>query len=116
MRDIVPCAQRQDVRRSEVARIPFGLADRDITAALNEFDQGEMNSLLTLREEGARAYEVGADGRTKEEIQLYKIDTIWDEIMSGVRSPRCFLKTDVQGLDTAVVLGAIDHLQFIHGI
>lgn len=77
---------------------PFGLADRDTAATLNEYDQGEMNSLLTLRDEGARAYEVGTGGRATEEIQLHRIDTIWDEITKGVESPRVFLKTDAQGL------------------
>jgi len=95
---------------------PFGLADRDTAATLNKYDQGEMSSLLTLRDEGARAYEVGTDGRATEEIQLHKIDTIWDEITNGVESPRVFLKTDAQGLDTAVVLGAIGHLQYVYGI
>jgi hypothetical protein len=92
------------------------LADRGTAATLNEYNQGEMSSLLTLRDEGARAYEVGTDGRATEEIQLHKIDTIWDEITNGVESPRVFLKTDAQGLDTAIVLGAIDHLQYVHGI
>lgn len=94
----------------------FGLADHDSAAILNEYDQGEMSSLLTLRDEGARAYEVGPDGRTTEAIQLHKIDTIWDEITHGVESPRVFLKTDAQGLDTAVVLGAIGHLQYVRAI
>ncbi len=95
---------------------PFGLADRDTAATLNEYSQGEMSSLLTLRDEGARAYEVGTDVRATEEIQLHKIDTIWDEITNGVEPPRVFLKTDAQGLDTTVVLGAKGHLQYVHGI
>jgi len=95
---------------------PFGLGNCDTVTSLNKYDQVELSSLLTLREEGARAYGVGTHSRTTEAIQLHKIDTIWDEIMEGVESPRVFLKTDAQGVDTAAVLGAAGHLQYVHGI
>jgi FkbM family methyltransferase len=119
-----PCHESFRILSAEMAKdrqwqgCPFGLSDRDSAAVLNTFgERGDFNSLLRLRDEDAPAYGVDTGNASTEAIQLHTIDTIWDNIITkGIQAPRCFLKTDTQGHDPAVLLGAVNHLQYIYGV
>jgi FkbM family methyltransferase len=118
-----PCAQSFQALSAQMAGdrnwrgYQFGLSDTDSTAVLNTYGaRGDFNSVLHLREEDAGRYNVDIGHATTEAIRLFKVDTIWSEITNGISSPRVFLKMDTQGHDTAVVLGAAKHLEYIHGI
>jgi FkbM family methyltransferase len=96
---------------------PYGLSDSNHEALLNTFgERGSFNSVLPLRESGARLFGVDTSQKTIETIQLRQLDTVWKEVMRDVASPRVFVKIDTQGHDTAVIRGTVEHMQFIHGI
>jgi len=95
----------------------IGLSDTDSVAILNNYGNSEMfNSVLGLREQHALAYSVDLAKRSSETVRLRTIDTMWGKITKGISSPRVFLKIDTQGHDTAVVRGAVEHLEYIYGI
>jgi FkbM family methyltransferase len=96
---------------------PFGLSDADTAAVLNTYGtRGDFNSVLTLRDHGASAFEVDTSAASTEEVRLHRLDTVWAEVMRDVDDPRVFLKMDTQGHDVAVVSGARDHLRWIVGL
>jgi FkbM family methyltransferase len=118
-----PCAASFRVLSAEMAKdrqwhgYQFGLSDVDVAAVLNTYgERGDFNSLLHLRNEHAYPYEVDTGKEFSEPVQLRKVDTIWDEITAGIKSPQVFMKIDTQGHDLSVMLGAVDHLRYIHGI
>jgi hypothetical protein len=89
----------------------FGLSDKNPTATLNIYGKrGDFNSLLSLTNEGASIYSVDTRGAPRNTVQLFTLDTIWEEVTHNVPSPRVFLKMDTQGHDLAVALGAVNHL------
>ena len=119
----VPCADSYRVLTARMAKdrnwrgFPFALSDRDGDGVLNTYpDNGNFNSLLRLREEGAVAYKVDLGKATTQSVQLRKLDTLWSEITAHIAAPRAFLKIDTQGHDVAVMLGASDHRRYIRGI
>ena len=117
-----PCRESFRVLTAEMGKdrqwrgYPFGLSDRDSPAVLNTYGRkASFNSLLSLKAAHALAHGVDIANGSVEAIQLHTIDTIWDDITKEIQNPRVFLKTDTQGHDPAVLLGAVDHLQYIYG-
>jgi hypothetical protein len=74
------------------------------------------NSILPLRKQDARKYDVNLANRRSERIRLQTIGQLWSEITDGISSPRVFVKTDTQGHDIAVIRGAIHYLNRFVGI
>jgi len=92
-----------------------GLSDKDAEAVLNTYDAGDFNSLLSLRDKDALAYDLKNEPKP-EPIQLRKLDSMWSEITESVPEPRVFIKIDTQGHDAKVLLGAAEHLKEIFAI
>jgi FkbM family methyltransferase len=85
----------------------IGVSDSDKQGVLNTYgDRYDFNSVLTLRENDARSYDVDLSRKGVEQIELRSIGSLWPEIARGLDEPRVYLKTDTQGHDPAVIRGA----------
>jgi FkbM family methyltransferase len=116
-----PCAESFQLLKSARSKdknwrgYQFGLGTKDGTAQLNRYNERGFNSLLNLREETAAPYGVEVSSQV-ENVQIRRLDTVWDEIMTDIRSPNVFLKTDTQGMDIPIVSGAASRLHCVYGI
>lgn len=94
----------------------FGLSDENRESLINTHSDAAFNSLLTLREDGERAYSIDPAQRSQTPIQLRRLDSVLPELIEGTRSPRIFMKIDTQGHDVSVVKGASGVLGMIVGL
>lgn len=51
-----------------------------------------------------------------ETVEVKRLDSMLPELLSGIESPRVFLKTDTQGYDIEVVRGVGSHIEDIIGL
>jgi FkbM family methyltransferase len=95
----------------------IGISDKDGNGVLNTYpSHADFNSMLPLRADDARAFDVDLTRRGTETISLRSIDSLWDEITSAQPQPSVYLKTDTQGHDPFVISGATSHLKQIVAI
>jgi len=95
----------------------YGLSNTECSALLNTYgERGDFNSLLHLRETEGALLGVDTQRASCETIHLRTLDAVWSDVTCGIPSPRVFLKLDTQGHDTAAMLGAVAHLQYIYGV
>ena len=97
--------------------VQLGLSDMDGQGYLYTYDDNaDFNSLLALRDRDAKAFDVNMEKKGSERVELRTLDCLWDHVTEGVTNPRVFLKSDTQGYDRQVVLGAVGHLEAIVAI
>jgi FkbM family methyltransferase len=102
---------------SEWVGLNVGVSDEDGGGALNTYgDRYDFNSILNLRENDARSYNVDLSQVHIEPIALRSIASVWNEATKGISEPVVYLKTDTQGHDPAVIRGAIPCLKYIVGL
>jgi FkbM family methyltransferase len=95
----------------------LGVSDRDgPTVLYTHSERSDFNSILSLKETGARLFDVDLAKSSMENILLTSLITIWDQITTEIDEPRVFLKCDTQGQDAAVIRGAQSALSKIHCI
>jgi FkbM family methyltransferase len=87
---------------------PIALGDSDGTTAFNLAKHSVLSSFLTPVQTGNLSRPV--------EVQVRRLDHMWDEIFAGGHSPRVLLKTDTQGFDLHVLRGASACLDRVTGI
>ena len=70
----------------------LGLSDMDGQGLLNTYDDNaDFNSLLALRDPGARAFDINLQKKSLESVKLRRLDGLWDEVTRDIASPRVFL-------------------------
>jgi FkbM family methyltransferase len=94
----------------------FGLSDENREALINTYSNGEFNSLLTLREDGERAYSIDPAQQSQTPIQLRRLDAVLPALIKETKAPRVFMKMDTQGHDVSVVKGASGVLGMMIGL
>ena len=83
---------------------PFGLGSEDTTMPIS-VEWITMNSLLPPTDYAREAFP-RFDRTGTEEIEIRRLDGVMDEAMTGIDSPRPYLKMDTQGFDLQVFAGA----------
>jgi FkbM family methyltransferase len=118
-----PCGSTFSIAQQKMMSDPnwrgfqLGLSDSDTEGALHTYgENADFNSLLVLRDRDAEAFDVNLAKKGLEKVELRRLDGLWDQVTKGITSPRVFLKSDTQGYDRQVILGAVGHLDAIVGI
>jgi poly(ribitol-phosphate) beta-N-acetylglucosaminyltransferase len=85
--------------------------------------QRTFSSLLSASEYGKKRFTTLREGALNQqilEVQLRRLDTLFDELLQGVPGdgdpPRVFLKMDTQGFDLEVFRGLGEHAQQVVGL
>jgi FkbM family methyltransferase len=99
--------------RWQVHRLALG--DRSERARIRVAKQSTLSSLLPQSEYGERAF-AGGLAEQHEDVEVRRLDEVWDSVLAHVTEPRVFLKLDTQGYDLKVLEGAEEHLGEIHGL
>lgn len=82
--------------------------------AINLFSLDVLNSFRSPSEAFGLIDPQGV--RATEMVQVRRLDSLFDDAVRGIRSPRVFLKTDTQGYDLEVMNGAGNCLPQILGL
>jgi FkbM family methyltransferase len=90
----------------------FGLGDADSTAEINvSAGRGGLSSLLTSNAYGrARFPYLREEATVPEQVQVRRLDGVYERAVAGIDQPRVFLKLDTQGYDLAALAGAGERL------
>lgn len=72
---------------------------------INVTEDTVFSSFLTPREDSQERFPQNRVERT-EEVEIRRLDDILESCLSGIQSPRLYLKLDTQGFDLEVVKGA----------
>jgi FkbM family methyltransferase len=92
----------------------MALGAEDGTAMLNIMHHDQLNSLRAPSLAGrAIIPEGGMTLKGVEEVDLRRVDSIFEHCVSGIGSPRVFLKVDVQGYDLEVFRGASASMHYV---
>jgi len=95
---------------------PFGLSDENRQATMHTHERADFNSLLQIRRQTELAYGVDRSGWREAQIELRRLDSVLPDLLSGIQSPRVFLKIDTQGHDVDVLRGASGVIDQILGL
>jgi FkbM family methyltransferase len=90
---------------------PFALGDQPGSAVLNVSELSVFSSLLPLRA-AATAFDPGAAPARREEVAVATLD----QFASAYASRKCFLKSDTQGFERHVLIGAKATLPVLLGV
>jgi len=77
--------------------------------------RGATSSLLDVSDFG-RSWSPRLEGRSKQMVDVRRLDSVFDEVISGLDSPRIFMKIDTQGYDLPVFRGAGERIADILGL
>jgi FkbM family methyltransferase len=95
---------------------PYGLSNENRRATMKTYAKGDFNSLLSLRDDAAKAYGLNASERSEVDIELRRLDTAMRELRTRISSDaRIFVKIDTQGHDLEVPQGASGILDVLRG-
>jgi len=85
----------------------MALSDRDAVGEIQIMRHSDLNSLQPVSEYGRQTTRIrGLEQLASQPVALRRLDGLFDEITSGIASPRVFLKVDTQGHDAHVIAGA----------
>jgi FkbM family methyltransferase len=94
----------------------LALGDRDGDAEINVLSGATFSSFLSPSSYGARGFGPKMQMVRKEQVPLRRLESVFDDVLSGVPDPRVFLKMDTQGYDLVVIRGAGAKLQALLGV
>lgn len=96
----------------------FALGDVDSTTDINvSSGPGKLSSLLPSNEFGRQRFANMRDVvATRETIEVRRLDHVCERGLTGIESPRIFLKLDTQGYDLLALAGAGDYLEQVVGL
>ena len=97
-----------------VQNLAVGSADE--TLEINITDGSVFNSLLPMNSYGKTQFPKESVVRRTEKVNVVRLDSIMDEIVQGLETPRVYLKMDTQGYDLQVLEGASTCLPLILGL
>ena len=108
------CKVLQDVaKRNGPWRVfQYALGAVNDRLLINVTERSVFSSFLTPREDSQRRFPQNRVER-REEVELRRLDEILPTCLSGIVSPRIYLKMDTQGFDLEVVKGAESFLSRI---
>jgi len=93
----------------------IALGERDEDATLNVLAASDLNSLLRPSANMVLATR-DSDVRETQQVQVRRLDSIFEALVHEVEAPRVFLKLDTQGYDLHVLRGADQSLGKIVGL
>jgi len=85
--------------------LPYALGASDGRQKINVTDRSELSSFFTPNQESQSRFPGIRVART-EEVEVRRLDGIFDSCLEGIPSPRVYLKLDTQGYDLEVARGA----------
>jgi FkbM family methyltransferase len=92
----------------------MALGSEDGTAVLNIMRHNQLNSLRVPNTMGVSIIpDRGMTLKSLEEVDIRRIDSIFDHCAAGIATPRVFLKVDVQGYDLEVFSGATNCMRHV---
>jgi FkbM family methyltransferase len=92
----------------------MALGSENGTAMLNIMHHSQLNSLRVPSAAGISIIpEDGMTVKSVEHVPLQRVDSIFDDCVGGIATPRVFLKVDVQGYDLEVLRGATISMPYI---
>lgn len=77
--------------------------------------RGATSSLLDVSEFG-KSWSQRLEGNSKQMVDVRRLDSVFDQAISGLGAPRVFMKIDTQGYDLPVFRGAGERLDDILGL
>jgi FkbM family methyltransferase len=92
----------------------FACGSQDAERSINIFGLDVLNSLLPPSPQMSLIEPTGV--AKTEMVTMRRLDSMFDEITSGLDDPRVFLKTDAQGYDLEVIRGAGECLAQVVGM
>jgi FkbM family methyltransferase len=92
-------------RHSPWRVFPFALGSVNGQLDINVAEMSELSSFLTRNEELQDRFPKNCADR-KERVTIRRLDDVIETCLSGIQSPRIYLKMDTQGFDLEVVKGA----------
>lgn len=96
--------------------VECALGDAEGKAEMNVVaGRGPTSSLLDASEFG-KSWSPGLQGVRQEQVEIRRLDNLFDEAVAGIGSPRTFLKMDTQGYDLKAFAGAGERLDDILGM
>lgn len=96
--------------------VECALGEAEAKAEMTVVDgRGATSSLLAASEFG-KSWSPGLEGIRREEVEIRRLDSLFDEAVAGIEAPRVFLKIDTQGYDLQVFAGAGDRIREILGM
>jgi FkbM family methyltransferase len=78
--------------------------------------QDQFSSFLPINSYGAAQFTKEATVTRSEQANVVRLDSMIDEIISGLAEPRIYLKMDTQGFDLQVLEGASGFLPLVLGL
>lgn len=85
--------------------LPYALGANDGCSKINVTQQTEFSSFLVPRQESQVSFP-GNHVSGTEEVEVRRLDSVFDACMVGIPSPRIYVKLDTQGFDLEVARGA----------
>lgn len=96
--------------------VECALGEAEARAEMTVVDgRGATSSLLAASEFG-KSWSQRLEGVRREQVQVRRLDALFDEAVAGISSPRVFLKMDTQGYDLRVFAGAGERIGGILGL
>jgi FkbM family methyltransferase len=84
---------------------PYALGANNGRQKINVTDETVFSSFLTPSQESQTRFPRNRVTRT-EEVEVLRLDSVFDTCIDGIPSPRIYLKLDTQGFDLEVAKGA----------
>lgn len=85
--------------------LPYALGASDGCSQIKVTQKTDFSSFLAPREECQDKFPGSFVTRT-EEVEIWRLDSVFDTCMEGIPSPRIYMKLDTQGFDLEVARGA----------
>lgn len=101
---------------SEWHVLEFGLGDATVKAEMTVVaGLGTTSSLLEASEFG-KQWSSKLEGVGREQVQIRRLDEVFDDAIAGLHSPRVYLKLDTQGYDLQAFAGAGERIEQVLGM
>jgi FkbM family methyltransferase len=84
---------------------PYALGAAECSKRINVTDETVFSSFLTPSEDSQPRFPGNRVART-EEVEVRRMDSVFDDLIEEIPSPRVYVKLDTQGFDTEVLRGA----------
>ena len=95
---------------------PYGLSNESRVAFIKTYSKSDFNSLLNLRDDAERAYQIDGSGRSEVRVELRRLDEAMADLAPRLPNAPCiYMKMDTQGHDMQVMQGAAGILHRLCG-
>jgi FkbM family methyltransferase len=94
----------------------LAIGSTNAVVSVNVASNRLFSSLRTPSSEGARLFPDDERIERQEDVQLTRIDDVFDDCVAGIAEPRVYLKSHAQGSDLEVIRGARGSLDDVDGL